>query len=121
MTTRILFGAALLGVASCLSARAQAPRVSSPSAATVAPAPAPGQAPADIMARPVPANATNPTSPESASPMYTNGMPPARNIDAGTQRADQPVYGNGKPAIPGSYNTRSINRKRTATTTTTNP
>jgi len=116
MPTRVLLGAALLGLASCLSARAQAPRISRPPAA--APAPAPGQVPTDVMARPVPANATTPTSPESASPLYTNEMPPARNIDAGSQRADQPVYGNGKPAIPGSYNTRSINRKRT---TTTNP
>gem|GEM_PF-3479106 len=114
MTTRVLLGAALLGLASCLSARAQAPRVSSPSAATVAPAPAPGQVPADIMARPVPASATTPTSPETARQLYTNGMPPARNIDAGTQRADQPRRVNA--AVTGSQNKRSLNRKRTATT-----
>ena len=111
MNMRYLFGATLLGLASCFSARAQAPVVGSTPAAT----PAAGTAPSNVMANPVPASATTPTSPETAAPLYSNGVP-TRNVDAGTQRADQPVYGNGEPAVTGSHATRSLNRKRTSTT-----
>ncbi len=112
MKLRYFFATALLGLASCLAAHAQAPTVTRPPAA---PAPAAGSLPGNVMANPVPASATSPTSPETANPLYTNGVP-ARNIDGGTQRANQ-LYG-GKAAVSGSHNTRSLNHKRTTTPTT---
>lgn len=115
MRTRYFLGAVLLGVVSCFSARAQAPVVSS-TPATAAPATT-TTPPTNVMANPVPANATTPTSPLTADPLYSGGTSlPARNLDGGTQRADQPRAG--RAAVPGSQDKRSLNRKRTGTTIT---
>ena len=111
MKVLYLFATALLGLASSFSARAQTP---APSELPTA-APAASTAPRTIMVNPVPASATSPTSPETARPLYTNGVP-ARDVDAGPQHINR-LYG-GKAAVSGSYNTRSINRKRSTTTTT---
>ena len=107
----LLFAAVLLGLASLVPAHAQTPAAGS----LPATAPASGTAPRTRMARPVPTSATSPTSPETARPLYPNGVP-ARDVDAGPQHIDR-LYG-GKAAVTGSHNTRSINRKRSTTATT---
>lgn len=109
MKVQILFGASLLGLAGFFPAHAQTPAPGSLPAA----APASSTAPRTIMANPVPTSATTPTSPETARPLYTNGVP-ARDVDAGPQHVNR-LYG-GKAAVSGSHETRSLNRKRTATT-----
>ncbi len=109
MKVQYLFATTLLGLASSFSARAQTPAAGS----LPATAPASSTAPRTILANPVPTSATTPTSPETARPLYTNGVP-ARDVDAGPQHINR-LYG-GKAAVSGSHETRSLNRKRTTTT-----
>ena len=111
MNIQILSGAALLGLASFIPTRAQTPAAGSLPTTS----PAPSTAPRTLMVNPVPTSATSPTSPETSRPLYTNGVP-ARDVDAGPQHINR-LYG-GKAAVSGSYNTRSLNHKRTTTTTT---
>ncbi|TDN37143.1 hypothetical protein [Hymenobacter sp. UV11] len=108
MKVLYLFATALLGLASAFSAHAQTPAARSLPVA----APASSTAPRTIMVQPVPTSATTPTSPETARPLYTNGVP-ARDVDAGPQHINR-LYG-GKAAVSGSHETRSLNRKRTTT------
>ena len=103
-------GAALLGLAGSFSARAQTTGGSLPTAA-----PARSAAPRRVSTTPVPTSATVPTSPETNRPLYSNGVP-ARDVDAGPQHINR-LYG-GKAAVSGSQNKRSLNRKRSTTTTT---
>jgi len=110
MKVQYLFATALLGLAIAFSAHAQTPAAGS----LPATAPAPSAVPRTILANPVPTSATTPTSPETARPLYTNGVP-ARDVDAGPQHINR-LYG-GKAAVSGSHETRSLNRKRTTTTT----
>lgn len=62
----------------------------------------------------VPLNATTPIGATgTGQPIYPNGVP-ARNLDGGTQRADQPRT-NGRPAVSGSQPTKSLFKKRGST------
>ena len=129
MKTTQLFVAALLGLGLGFSAHAQTPVVGTPGAMTTPSAPAtpatgtgaivPGQPSSTVPGNVntdtgvVSPSATTPVG-TSGSTMYPNGVP-ARNVDAGTLRSDQPV---GNPPTSGSQQTRSLNRNRTRTGTT---
>lgn len=133
MKTSQIFAAALLGLGLSFSAHAQTPVVGTPGTMTTPGAPAtpatgtgtivPGQpstvAPGTgvgpvIGTGTVPPNATTPIG-TSGTTMYPNGVP-ARNIDAGTLRSDQPV---GNPPTPGSQPTRRLNSRTRTTNTNT--
>jgi len=135
MKTSQIFGLALLGLASSFSAHAQTPVVGAGAPGATMGTGAPGTigAPGNVMAPgtatpgvgtampgqnttlggTVPASATTPIG--SSGAMYPNGTP-TRNMDGGTQRADQPMGGN--PAVTGSQQTRSLNRNRTTNRST---
>jgi hypothetical protein len=113
MKTRHLLGLALLGaVAFSRPAFAQAdiPTVSSvPNAAGVPAIPAatipgrPGRSTNTVPAV-TPINGTRPVG--ITGSLYSNGLP-ARNMDGGTQRADQPRAGQ---AMPGSQPTKRLHK-----------
>ncbi|MDJ0364143.1 hypothetical protein QMK33_03190 [Hymenobacter sp. H14-R3] len=111
MKTSQLFGAALLGLAISFSAHAQTP-VRSTAGAPVAPNPA-GMPNGlnTVPAGAVPANATTPIG-SSGGRLYPVGSVPTRNVNGGTQRADQPTIGTGRPATIGGQPTRRINKGR---------
>jgi hypothetical protein len=127
MKTTHLFAVALLGLATSFTAHAQTPVVGAPGAMSTPGSPAttgtvvPGQTGTALPgagvgtvtgAGTVSPNATTPIG-TSGTTMYPNGVP-ARNVDGGTLRSDQPV---GNPATSGSQPTRTLNN-RTRTTTT---
>ena len=67
--------------------------------------------PAGVPTGTVPLNATTPVgATRSGDPIYPNGVP-ARNLDGGTQRADQPRR-SGTPAVPGSQPTKRLFKGR---------
>lgn len=113
MRTRHLLGIALLGAVACSHpafAQADIPSVSStPGAAGVPTIPAAG-----IPGRPGRSTNTVPTvAPENSTrpagitgSVYPAGLP-ARNVDGGTQRADQPRVGQ---AVPGSQPTKRLHK-----------
>jgi hypothetical protein len=113
MKTRHLLGLALLGaIAFSRPAFAQAdiPTVSSvPNAAGVPAIPAatipgrPGRSTNTVPAV-TPVNGTRPSG--ITGSLYSNGLP-ARDIDGGTQRADQPRAGQ---AMPGSQPTKRLHK-----------
>ncbi len=125
------FGAALLGLVISFSAHAQTPLMGTPGT-PVAPgtpvsagtpvlgagAVVPGQVGSpntgSLPTGTVPANATTPMG--SSGQLYPANGVPARNLDGGTQRADQPIIGNGNPATTGGQPTRRLNKARTTTT-----
>lgn len=121
------FAAALLGLATTFSAHAQTPVVGAPGAIGTPGAPAtpvngagtvvPGQpgtmGTSTVGTGIVPPNATTPMGTTSGT-MYPSGGVPARSVDGGTLRTDQPMA---NPAVSGSQPTRSINRSRTNSTT----
>ena len=123
------FAATLLGLAASFSAHAQTPVVGAPGAIGTPGAPA---TPANGAGTVVPGQpgtmgsgtmSTGVASPNVTTPMNTtggtlnpNGGVPARNVDGGTLRTDQPMA---NPAAPGSQPTRSINRSRTSRSTMT--
>jgi len=117
MKTLHLFGAALLGLTLSSPAFAQAdvPTVSSvPNAAGVPSIPAatiPGRPGRSTSTVPTvtPANGTRPTGITGST--YANGLPD-RNIDGGTQRADQPRAGQ---AMPGAQPTKRLHKGRPRT------
>ena len=132
MKTFRLLGAALLGLALHFSAAAQVPAQTAPGAvgtpgSLTTPAtndnglgqPGLTGSAGSLPTGAVPASATTPTS-VSGTALYQNGVP-ARNLNGATQRADQPVSGTrgGMPAVTGSQQTHSLNKRRTTTTTTT--
>ncbi|MGI4735972.1 MAG: hypothetical protein ACRYG7_12425 [Janthinobacterium lividum] len=110
MKTPSLFAAVLLGLTFSLSARAQTPTVATPATSagttpvgtSLPSAPPPGM---------VPANATTPTG--ISGQLYPNGQVPTRNVNGGTQRADQPQLG--RAAVTGSQQTKSLSKDRTST------
>jgi len=112
MKTLRLLGAALLGLVLSSPAFAQAdvPSVSSvPNAAGVPSIPAatiPGRPGRSTSTTPtvVPVNGTRPTGITGST--YANGLPD-RNIDGGTQRADQPRPGQ---AMPGAQPTKRLHK-----------
>lgn len=110
-----LFGAALLGLALPFSALAQTPAMS-PAGAPVQTNPA-GMPNGlnTIPAGAVPDNATTPIG-SSGDRLYPVGGVPNRNVNGGTQRADQPTIGNGRPATIGGQPTRRIGKGRTSAT-----
>jgi hypothetical protein len=64
----------------------------------------------------VPTNAVTPTTVAPAGttgPIYPTGVP-TRNLDGGTQRADQPIGGN--QAIPGAQPTKRLHKGRDKST-----
>lgn len=115
MKTYRLFGAALLGLVLSSPAFAQAdiPSVSNvPNAAGVPSIPAstiPGRPGRSTSTVPTvaPGNSTRPTGITGST--YANGLPD-RNIDGGTQRADQPRNGQ---AMPGAQPTKRLHKGRT--------
>ena len=115
MKTPSLFAAALLGLAASLSAHAQTPTVAMPTVAK--PAASTGTLPGgtSLPSAPppgmVPANATTPTG--ISGQLYPNGEVPLRNVNGGTQRADQPRRG--RAAVSGSQQTKSLGKGRSAT------
>lgn len=115
MNTASFFGAALLGLAVNFSAHAQVPATGMPGAVVPSGSPATRNAGAVVPGQPTLSNTGSlPTGtvPQGAVPTGTYpGSLPARNLDGGTQRADQPRGTN--PAVTGSQQTRSLNRKRT--------
>ncbi|TVT38435.1 hypothetical protein FNT36_19790 [Hymenobacter setariae] len=112
MKTHLSLGAALLGLVLSSPAFAQAdiPSVSSaPNAAGVPSIPAatiPGRPGRSTSTVPTvaPENSTRPTGITGST--YANGLPD-RNIDGGTQRADQPRNGQ---AIPGAQPTKRLHK-----------
>lgn len=109
MNTLGLFAAALLGLAASLSARAQTPTVAPPAASTgtaLGGTSLPSAAPPGR----VPASATTPTG--ISGQLYPNGEVPTRNVNGGTQRADQPRRG--RAAVTGSQPTKSLGKGRSA-------
>lgn len=109
MNTRILLGAAGLALVSTFSAQAQTPAARPARAA--APATSAGSSlPSAVPPGMVPASATTPTSTSTTGPLYPDGVP-ARNVENGTQRADQPRSGN--PAVTGAQPTKRLNKRRT--------
>lgn len=113
-----LIGAALIGLASGFSASAQG-AVGKPAARPATGANAsttinqrrPGtDLPTAVPPGAVPANATTPVG--TSGQLYPGGVP-VRNIDGGSQRADQPR--SGQP-LPGSQPTRTLNKSRTSST-----
>ncbi|RYY15012.1 MAG: hypothetical protein EOO36_13315 [Cytophagaceae bacterium] len=100
-----LIGAALLGLLLNRPAAAQTPAASprtqrAPSTGLPS-APPPGAG--------VPTNATTPTGVVRAETLYPNGVP-ARNVEGGTQRADQPIRRN--PPVVGGQPSKSLRRSR---------
>ncbi|MGI4872822.1 MAG: hypothetical protein ACRYFX_16815 [Janthinobacterium lividum] len=67
--------------------------------------------PTGVPAGQVPTNATTPTG--ISGPLYPKGVP-TRNVDGGTQRADQPMGGmrGGMPATTGSQPTKTLRKGR---------
>lgn len=137
MKAKRIFAAALLGLALSFSAHAQTPVVGTPGPTTTPGVPAtpaagmgtivPGQPSATQPGTGAGALGTGAVSPSATTPVGTSGTPlypsgvPARNVDGGTLRADQPV---GNSPTPGSQPTRRLNnRSRTGTTnsSTTRP
>jgi len=114
MKTYRLLGAALLGLVLSSPAFAQAdiPSVSSVSNAAGVPsipaATIPGRPGRSTSTVPTvaPENSTRPTGITGST--YANGLPD-RNIDGGTQRADQPRNGQ---AIPGAQPTKRLHKGR---------
>ena len=72
----------------------------------------PGTITGPMPTNPVPANATTPTDADGA--IYPNpSVVPARNVNGGTQRADQPRVGSmGMPATTGSQQPYRIHKGR---------
>lgn len=108
MKPHIVLGAALLGLALGRPALAQttAPHATRRAPSTGLPsAPPPGSS--------VPANATTPTDANGAIYANPNGVP-ARNVNGGTQRADQPRVGSMSmpPATSGSQQPYRIHKGR---------
>ncbi|MVN77007.1 hypothetical protein GO988_11785 [Hymenobacter sp. HMF4947] len=115
MNTRTLLGVACLALASTFSAQAQTPtagtpRVAAPGATPVSAAGTGTSLPSAIPPGMVPASATTPTSTSTTGPLYPDGVP-TRNVEGGTQRADQPRSGN--PAVTGAQPTKRLNKRRT--------
>ena len=118
MKTRHLLGAALLGLACSSPALAQSqspsptPSISStPNASGVPTIPAagvpgePGRS-TNTVPNVAPDNISRPAG--ITGSLYSNGLP-ARNIDGGTQRADQPLSGQ---AMPGAQPTKRLHKGR---------
>ena len=103
MKLHTLLGAALLGMILGHPTLAQttAPRATRAPSTGLPSAPPPGSS--------VPANATTPTDANGA--IYSNGVP-ARNVNGGTQRADQPRVGTMPPATSGSQQPYRIHKGR---------
>jgi len=117
MKTCHLLGVALLGLVCSRSAFAQAdiPSVSSvPNAAGVPAIPAatipgrPGRSTSTVPSV-APENGTRPTGITGST--YSTGLP-TRNMDGGTQRADQPRVGQ---AVPGAQPTKRLHKGRPRT------
>ena len=114
MKTRSLIAAALLGLVCSSPAFAQAdiPSISTvPNASGVPTIPAagiPGQPGRSTSTVPTvaPSGTTRPTG--ISGSLYSNGLP-ARDVDAGTQSADQPRSGQ---AIPGAQPTKRLHKGR---------
>jgi hypothetical protein len=118
MKTHNLLGAALLGLvlSSTASAQTTAPgNVSNTAGLPSTPANgALGPGPSGA----VPTNAVTPTTVAPAGttgPIYPTGVP-VRNLDGGTQRADQPIGGN--QAVPGAQPTKRLHKGRDKSTPT---
>ena len=134
MKTSHFLGAALLGLASSFSAQAQTPAIGTPGTPVTPGAPATSPTGAPVMgagtvvpgqpgtstgmgtlpAGTVPANATTPIG--SSGQLYPAGAVPTRDVEGGTQRADQPAVGRGIPATTGGQPTRRLNRGNRSTT-----
>lgn len=115
MKTYTLLGAALLALAFSRPALAQndLPSISNvPNAAGVPAIPAssipgrPGRS-TNTVPTVTPVNGTRPAG--ITGSLYSNGLP-ARSIDGGTQRADQPRVGQ---AVPGAQPTKRLHKGRT--------
>ena len=112
MKTSVLCGAALLGLVLSRPAFAQADIPSVSSAANAAGVPSipastiPGRPGRSTSTVPTvaPENSTRPTGITGST--YSNGLPD-RNIDGGTQRADQPRNGQ---AMPGAQPTKRLHK-----------
>ena len=102
MKIHVFLSAALLGFLNAFSGRAQTPAASKAGTSLPSTVP-PGM---------VPANATTPTG--TSGQLYPANGVPTRNIDGGTQRADQPVGGNA--AVTGSQPTKRLHKGRASAT-----
>ncbi|RYY18699.1 MAG: hypothetical protein EOO36_07550 [Cytophagaceae bacterium] len=72
----------------------------------------PGTLTGPMPTNPVPASATTPTDADGAIYANPNGVP-TRNVNGGTQRADQPRVGTmGMPAVSGSQQPYRIHKGR---------
>ncbi len=108
MKLHILLGAALLGLAIGHSVQAQTPAPGTRRAPSTGLPSAPPPGPS------VPANATTPTDANGAIYANPRGVP-ARNVNGGTQRADQPRVGTMPPATNGSQQSYRIHKGRPST------
>lgn len=104
MKITYLAGLVVLGLAAGHAAHAQ----TLPAASPVLNGP-PGSLSRPIPADAVPTQATTPTAAGTNDALYPNGVP-TRNVNGGTQRADQPVRRN--PPVLGGQPGKSLRKSR---------